>query len=90
MFISNRAFNLINEIEYYSKNRWHYEILFINSNKINYTIRIKGVIDDNILPKRLFRKMLYHINNYKIFYAKRKSKIIERINIILVFFEFCI
>ena len=90
MFISNRVFNLINEIEYYPESRWHYESLFGNLNKTNCTIRIKGVIDDNILPNRLSGKMLCHLNNYKNFYAKRKSKIIERMNIILVFFEFFI
>ena len=90
MFISNRAFNLINEIEYYPKSRWHYEILFRNSNKINYTIRIKGVIDDNILPKILFYKILHLQYNYNNISAKRKSKIIERIIIILVFLQFCI
>lgn len=90
MLISNRAFNLINKIEYDPKNRWHYESLFRNSNKINYSIRIKGVIDDNILPNRLERKILLLLNNYKNFYTKRKSKIIERIFIVFLFLQFCI
>ena len=50
MFISNRAFNLINEIEYKPNERHYYESLFRSSNKIKNSIRFKGVLNDNILP----------------------------------------
>ena len=57
MFISNRAFNLIEEIDYNTKNRYYYENLFGQINKINCSIRIKGVIFDNILSKLVYPKM---------------------------------
>ena len=48
MFISNRAFNLIDEIISTPKSRWHYESLFKHSNKTLKNIRFKGVLNDSI------------------------------------------
>ena len=46
LFISNRAFNLINEIKYIKEDRWYYEQhLFNISTNI---VRIKGILNDTI------------------------------------------
>ena len=80
MFISKRAFNLINQIEYYPKNRWHYESLFRKSNKMNYSIRLKGVISDNILPNQLYPEIKKILNR-----SERKTIILGKFGIILTF-----
>ena len=46
MFISNRAFNLINEIEYIKGDRWYYEQHLFNTSA--NTVRIKGILNDTI------------------------------------------
>ena len=79
MFISQRAFNLINQIEYDPKNRWNYEFLFIRSKKINNPIRIKGVICDNITADNLIKLL---DNN------KKFERNIEKLIIILYIFPF--
>ena len=48
MFISKRAFNLINTIQYES-NRWHYEGLF-GSKYPSIPIRFKGILNDKAIP----------------------------------------
>ena len=90
MFISNRAFNLIHEIKYYHKSRWYYESLFINAKNTKNKVRIKGVLCDNILPNQLRKEILNYINNFKMFLAKRKKKIIGKIVIIFSFVQFFI
>ena len=46
MFISNRAFNLINEIEYIKEDRWYYEQHLFNTS--TNTVRIKGILNHTI------------------------------------------
>jgi len=48
MFISNRAFKLIEEIKSSPKTRWYYESLFQSSTKSYKNIRFKGVLNDSI------------------------------------------
>lgn len=55
MFISNRAFNLINIIENFKYNRWYYESLFKHS-----SIRLKGILNDSIEAKYI----IFEINKY--------------------------
>ena len=55
MFISNRAFNLINIIENFKYNRWYYESLFKQS-----SIRLKGILNDSIEAKYI----IFEINKY--------------------------
>lgn len=80
MFISKRAFNLINEIDYYPNNRWHYESLFRKTNKLNFSIRLKGVISDNILPNQLYSEIKRILNK-----SERKPIILGKVAIILTF-----
>ena len=75
MFISHRAFNLIGDIPY-SSNRWYYESIFRSSNdKLRNIIRIKGILNDNITPRYLFKKL----NQYLKGKSKKQKKIKKKI-----------
>ena len=88
MFISNRAFNLINEIEYHPKFRWFYESLFRVRNPKNEIIRFKGVLNDEIIPRELGGEVLAFLNYFKKIDNKHKSKFIEELILNLIFLIF--
>ena len=68
----------------------YYECLFINAKNTKNKVRVKGVLCDNILPNQLGNEILNYINNFKMFLAKRKKKIIGKIVIIFSFVQFFI
>ena len=80
MFISNRAFNSIDTIEYRKNDRFFYESLFRTSEVKKINIRIKGILNDTIKLSEdvLFQnqKYLYYFNAAKI---NEKKKIINTI-----------
>ena len=65
MFISKRAFNLTDTIQY-ENNRWHYESLF-GSKYPSIHIRFKGILKDKASPKEA------------IFYSKHFGNIFNKI-----------
>lgn len=65
MFISNRAFNLINTIEYCKSNRWYYESLFRQSNNNLNNIRLKGVLNDSLSPKYVDFEINKYLTNHR-------------------------
>ena len=68
MFISNRAFQLINMIEANSTNRFYYEDFFKNSINDSNNVRLKGVLNDSITSKQVYFSLYKYINNtYYIF-----------------------
>jgi len=83
MFISNRAFKLIDTIEYDKSDRYFYESLFRRSNKTLVDIRFKGVLNDCITPDDLGFEQNKYLTNYKIIKNKRKTR---SIRIIILFF----
>ena len=84
MFISNRAFNLINTIQYYKYNRFNYESLFINKN-----IRFRGILKDKIAPNLLKIEMKQYIIK-KDFENKKKYQSIDLLILLVSFLCFII
>jgi len=81
MFISNRAFKLINEIEYYPNDRWNYENLFAQVNKNSEKIRFKGILNDDIEAKDVLPEKMKYL---KYFSNMEKQK--KKMNFRLVIF----
>ena len=71
MYISNRAFNLINTIGYHPKNRYYYEKIFM-FNKTAINIRIKGVLNNSIISNTDV-----HFQSYMFLQNFAKNKIIK-------------
>ena len=96
MFISNRAFIMVNEIPL-AKWRFHYEcFLFkVKENNNSYNIRIKGIINDSIQPAPMIKQIIYVVDKYEHyeFLKNRNKKIFNKIiNIatkILIIIIFC-
>ena len=84
MFISNRAFNLINTIQYYKYNRWTYESLFINKN-----IRFRGILNDKITPNQIGFEQDRYINK-KDLENKKKYQSIELLILLFSFLLFIV
>ena len=84
MFISNKAFNLINIISI-SKDRYYYE-KFFKFNKTLEKVRIKGVINDSIIKNIDVHNECYKYlqNNKK--YKKSKEKKMFIMNILILIF----
>ena len=68
MFISNRAFNLTNTIQY-ENNKFHYEGLF-GSKYPSIPIRFKGILNDKATPKEAIFDSIHFAD---IFNKKRKN-----------------
>ena len=81
MFISYRAFNLIDEIKYYPNYRWHYENLFINSINNSNNIRLKGILNDNITAMRALPECIKFLNLFK---KEEQQMIVDNKKIILM------
>jgi len=85
MFISNRAFNLINTIDI-SKDRYYYEKFFM-FNKTLEKVRIKGVINDSIVKNIDTHYECYkYLQNNKKSEEKKKFIIIYLILILIVYY----
>ena len=84
MFISNRAFNLINTIQYYKYNRWTYESLFINKN-----IRFRGILNDKITPNQIGFEQDRYINK-KDLENKKKYQSFELLILLFSFLLFIV
>lgn len=84
MFISNRAFNLINTIQYYKYDRRIYESLFLNKN-----IRFRGILNDKIPSNRIGFEHNRYINK-KYFENKKKYQTIELLILLFSFLLFII
>ena len=90
MLIANKAFNLIDEIKYNSKNRWFYESLFINKNNSFNKIRIKGVLNNFASGNIAVSETFYYSKYFKMAGKYKKQKNISIFFIILSFFIFII
>ena len=89
IFISNRAFNLIGEIESKPSSRYYYETLFWNSNITSKNIRFKGVLNDSVSGLDVILEINKYIQYFKIDENRKKKKLIYNI-IIQIFFIFII
>ena len=94
MFISNRAFKMINKIDYHKGNRYYYENqIFANIKGKNNNIRIFGVLNDSISSfnvygqVNIFLKYFQEIDylNSKI---KKKKKVFNILISLLIFIFF--
>ena len=88
MFISKRAFSLINTIGYNPNDRWYYESLFFYTHN---NIRIKGILDDNIPPYKVLISTIEFLNYVKKRQKRLKLKYIKFILftlfLIIIFFK---
>ena len=84
MFISYRAFKLINTIKYNKTNRWYYESLFKNHN-----IRLKGILNDNIRPDHIRYEQDKYLKTIE-FNSIKKSHKIQIFVLIFSFYFFLI
>ena len=81
MFISKRAFNIINTIP--KKKRFYYESLFGSSNNSFNSIRFKGILNDSISPSDTINSMLKLYEYLKNLNLIKKKKNIKNL---LIFF----
>ena len=92
MFISQRAFSLINEIPFYETIERHfYECLtFFQPDNFSYKIRFKGILSDFISTNEVMLKTEYlakyfdTIENYKNNIAKKSDIIMDEIKLIVL------
>ena len=84
MFISNRAFQLINMIEANSTNRFYYEDFFKNSINDSNNVRLKGVLNDSITSKQVYFSLYKYINQLNSITIKNNKKIIIRLIILII------
>ena len=90
MFISNRAFRLINRIEVNLTNRFYYEDFFKNSNKSSMPVRMKGVLNDSITSREVYFSLYKYINELNMTPIKNNIKFINKLIIIIIFLFFFI
>lgn len=86
MFISNRAFKLINTIEYNKDDRWFYERLFAYTNNPSVNIRFKGILNDTIF----FSNDAWIENNRFLRIFKKEERNRKEKNTKVLFIYFCI
>ena len=86
MFISKRAFNLINTIT--KKKRFYYEGLFRSSNNSFNNIRFKGILNDSISPTDAINSMKKFYEYLKNLYLSEKKKNFTNILIFFCLFIF--
>ena len=84
MFISNRAFQLINMIEANSTNRFYYEDFFKNSINDSNNVRLKGVLNDSITSKQVYFSLYKYINELNSITIKNNKKIIIKLIILII------
>ena len=85
MFISYRAFQLINIIEANSTNRFYYEDFFKNSLNLSNPVRLKGVLNDSITSKEVYFSLYKYIKELDVISIKNNIKVINRLIIIIIF-----
>lgn len=85
MFISYRAFQLINIIEANSTNRFYYEDFFKNSLNLSNPVRLKGVLNDSITSKEVYFSLYKYIKELDMISIKNNIKVINRLIIIIIF-----
>ena len=90
MFISNRAFQLINRIEINLTSRFYYEDFFKNSNKSSMPVRLKGILNDSITSKEVYFSLYKYIKDLNLSSIKSNIKIINQLIIIIIFLFFFI
>ena len=84
MFISKRAFNLTNTIQYKS-NRWHYESLF-GSKYSSIPIRFKGILNDKATPGEAVFDSIRFADIFNKIRKNNKSKNIKELLVLIVLY----
>ena len=84
MFISKRAFNLTNTMQYKS-NRWHYESLF-ESKYPSIPIRFKGILNDKATPKEAVYDSIRFADIFNKIRKNNKSKNIKDLLVLIVLY----
>ena len=84
MFISKRAFNLTNTIQYVS-NRFHYESLF-GSKYPSLPIRFKGILNDKASPKEAIFDSIRFADIFDKIRKNNKSKSIKELLVLIVLY----
>ena len=84
MFISKRAFNLTNTIQYVS-NRFHYEGLF-GSKYPSLPIRFKGILNDKAAPKEAIFDSIRFADIFDKIRKNNKSKSIKELSVLIVLY----
>ena len=82
MFISKRAFNLTNTIQYES-NRFHYESLF-QSKYPSIPIRFKGILNDKATPGEAIFDSIHFADIFDKIRKNNKSKNIKELLVLIV------
>lgn len=84
MFISNRAFTLINEIKLNQTDRWYYEELFKFSNQSCNNIRFKGILNDNVSSLIVGEEVISNVKNFNNDMIKKQHLFLESLNIFVL------
>ena len=90
MFISNRAFQLINTIELNLTNRFYYEDFFKNSINCTIPVRLKGVLNDSITSREVYFSLYKYIEELNMISIKNNIKVINKLYIYIIFLFFTI
>ena len=75
MFISKRAFNKINKINYDEK-RYYYECLFMSNSK-EKNVRFQGILNDSISPYKVLPQVTKFLKYFKVIKNEKNNNFAE-------------